>query len=91
MQDLDDDPHGRRRLSAIQGDGGNPRVIPQDSSVVPAHRLLDVASALSDGATKLHAELRDLEPARRDALLALVADQVTEIVRLWADLVRGVV
>jgi diguanylate cyclase (GGDEF)-like protein len=53
--------------------------------------LLDVASALSDGAAKLHAELRDLEPGRREALLALVADQVTEMVRLWADLVRGVV
>jgi diguanylate cyclase (GGDEF)-like protein len=91
MPDADDDPRGRRRLSAIQGDRGSPAVIPQDSSVVPAHRLLDVASALSDGATKLHAELRHLEPAPRDALLALVAGQVTEIVRLWADLVRGVV
>jgi diguanylate cyclase (GGDEF)-like protein len=59
--------------------------------VVPAQRLLKVASALSDGATKLHEQLRHLDPSDRDAILDLVADQVTEIVNLWADLVRGVV
>jgi len=59
--------------------------------VVPAQRLLKVATALSEGATKLHEQLRHLEPSERDALLELVADQVTEIVSLWADLVRGVV
>ena len=92
MQDLDDDPRvGRRRLSAIQGERGTPTVTPEDAPVVPAQRLLKVATALSEGATKLHAQLRHLEPAERDALLELVADQVTEIVSLWADLVRGVV
>jgi len=92
MQDLDDDqPLGRRRLSAIQGERGTPAVTAEDASVVSAQRLLKVATALSDGATKLHAQLRHLEPADRDAILDLVAEQVTEIVTLWADLVRGVV
>ena len=59
--------------------------------MVSAQRLLKVAAALSDGATKLHAQLRHLEPADRDAILDLVAEQVTEIVTLWADLVRSVV
>ena len=63
----------------------------QDAAVVSAQQLLKVASALSDGAAKLHAQLRHLEPAERDAVLDLVADQVTEIVTLWADLVRSVV
>ena len=91
MQDLDDGPRlARRRLSAVPG------AVPaagsrQKSSVVPAQRLLEVASALSDGATKLHSQLRHLEPAERDALLDLVADQVTVILKLWSDLVRGVV
>jgi hypothetical protein len=92
MQDLDDDPRvGRRRLSAIQGERGAPTVATQDEAVVSAQQLLKVASALSDGAAKLHAQLRHLEPAERDAVLDLVADQVTEIVTLWADLVRSVV
>jgi diguanylate cyclase (GGDEF)-like protein len=92
MQDLDDDPRiGRRRLSAIQGERGAPTVATQDASVVSAQRLLKVATALSDGATKLHEQLRHLEPAERDAILDLVAEQVTEIVSLWADLVRTVV
>ncbi len=64
---------------------------PQDASVVPAQRLLKVASALSEGATRLHQQLRHLEPSERDALLDLVADQVNEIINLWTDLVRGVV
>ncbi len=63
----------------------------EDASVVPAQRLLKMATALSDGATKLHAQLRHLEPAQRDAILDLVAEQMIEIVTLWADLVRGVV
>jgi diguanylate cyclase (GGDEF)-like protein len=92
MQDLDDDPpRGRRRLSAIQGERGTPAVTTEDAAVVSAQRLLKVATALSDGATKLHAQLRHLEPADRDAILDLVGEQVTEIVTLWADLVRGVV
>ena len=92
MQDLDDDPPvGRRRLSAIHGERGTRTVTTQDESVVSAQRLLKVAAALSDGATRLHAQLRHLEPAERDAILDLVAEQVTEIVTLWADLVRGAV
>jgi diguanylate cyclase (GGDEF)-like protein len=92
MQELDDDPRiGRRRLSAVPGEQGTPTVTTRDESVVSAQRLLKVAAALSDGATKLHAQLRHLEPAERDAILDLVAEQVTEIVTLWADLVRSVV
>jgi diguanylate cyclase (GGDEF)-like protein len=92
MPDLGDDPRvGRRRLSAIQGERGTPSVSTEDASVVSAQRLLKVATALSDGATRLHAQLRHLEPAQRDAILDLVTEQVTEIVTLWADLVRGVV
>jgi diguanylate cyclase (GGDEF)-like protein len=92
MQDPGDDPRvGHRRLSSIQGERGTPTVNPPDQPVVPAQRLLKVASTLSDGATRLHEQLRHLEPSERDAVLELVADQVTEIVSLWADLVRGVV
>jgi diguanylate cyclase (GGDEF)-like protein len=92
MQDLDDDPRpGPRRLSSIQGERGTPPVTSPDQPVVPAQRLLKVAAALSDGASKLHEQLRNLDARERDAILELVADQVTEIVGLWADLVRGVV
>jgi diguanylate cyclase (GGDEF)-like protein len=92
MQDLGDDPRiGRRRLSSVQGERETPTVTPSDQPVVPAQRLLKVAAALSDGATRLHEQLRRLEPAERDAVLELVTDQVTEIVNLWSDLVRGVV
>jgi diguanylate cyclase (GGDEF)-like protein len=92
MQDPDDDPRvGRRRLSSVQGEREAPTVTPREEPVVPAQRLLKMAAALSDGATKLHEQLRHLEPSERDAVLELVADQVTEIVNLWADLVRGVV
>jgi diguanylate cyclase (GGDEF)-like protein len=53
--------------------------------------LLEAAGALSDGATALHAQLAHLDPAERDAVVQLVTDQVIEIFKLWADLVRGVV
>ncbi len=62
-----------------------------DASVVSAQRLLKMATALSDGAAKLHTQLHDLEPAQRDAIVDLVTEQVAEIVALWADMVRGVV
>ncbi|HTZ09621.1 MAG TPA: GGDEF domain-containing protein [Acidimicrobiales bacterium] len=92
MQDVDDGPRaGRRRLTAIPSERATPPAGRPRASVVPATRLLDVASALSDGATKLHARLRHLEPAERDALLDAVTEQVTVILGLWADLVRGVV
>jgi len=92
MQDVDDGPRvGRRRLTAIPSERAVPAAGRPKTSVVPATRLLDVASALSDGATKLHARLRHLEPAERDALLDAVTEQVTVILGLWADLVRGVV
>jgi diguanylate cyclase (GGDEF)-like protein len=64
---------------------------PDKGSVVPAHRLLEAAGALSEGATALHDQLRHLEPSESDAVVQLVADQVTEIVKMWAELVRGVV
>jgi diguanylate cyclase (GGDEF)-like protein len=93
MQDLDDGVRvGRGGFSAAPG-GAGPKVRPfvDDLSVVPAHRLLDVASALSDGASEMHSRLRHLDPAERDAILDLMAGQLSSIVTLWADLVRGVV
>jgi diguanylate cyclase (GGDEF)-like protein len=69
------------------------RVSARDDStpVVPAHRLLEVAAALSDGASRVHARLRHLDPRDRDEVLELVTSQVAEIVALWSDLVRDVV
>src|ERR1700689_5156129 len=93
MQDLDDGVRvGRGRLSAVVGDA-TAKVQPfiDDSAVVPGHRLLDVASALSEGASLLHARLRHLEPDERDDILDLMAGQLSTIVHLWADLVRDVV
>jgi len=92
MQDVDDGPRvGRRRLAAVPGERATAPTPRHKGSVVPAPRLLEVASALSDGATKLHAQLRHLDPSERDAVLDAVTDQVTVILGLWADLVRGVV
>jgi diguanylate cyclase (GGDEF)-like protein len=93
MQDLEEGVRvGHGRLSAIPGEAG-PKVKPfvDDVPVVPGQRLLDVASALSDGATLVHARLRHLDPDDRDAVLDLMAAQLSGIVSLWADLVRGVV
>ena len=93
MQELGDGPRvGRRHLAAIPADMGTPP--PQhlgQAPMVPAHRLLEAAGALSNGATALHARLAHLDPTERDAVVQLVTDQVIEIFRLWADLVRGVV
>jgi diguanylate cyclase (GGDEF)-like protein len=90
MQDLDDDVRvGRGRLSAVAGDAGkkaNPFV--DDIAVVRSHRLLDVASALSDGASLMQARLHHLDPGERDAILDLITDQLTGIVSIWAELVR---
>ncbi|HVM66547.1 MAG TPA: GGDEF domain-containing protein [Acidimicrobiales bacterium] len=59
--------------------------------VVDAHRLLQLAAALSEGATRMQARLRHLDPELRDEVLDLVTTQVSEIVGLWAELVREVV
>ena len=93
MQDLDDGVRlGRGRLSAASGEPpGKVSPFLADSSVVPARRLLDVASALSDGASQMHARLRHLDPVDREAVLDLMAGQLSSIVNLWTDLVRGVV
>jgi diguanylate cyclase (GGDEF)-like protein len=64
---------------------------PQSTPVVPADRLLEVAGALSEGAARLHEELRHLPPEQRDALLEIVLDQVGDIVAAWSTLVRAVV
>jgi diguanylate cyclase (GGDEF)-like protein len=91
MQDLDNDPPVEpRRLSAVPLAAGPARQTAGES-VVPAPRLLEAAGALSDGAMKLHAQLSHLEAPERDAVLELLEDQMGEIVRLWMDLVRGVV
>ena len=63
----------------------------QSTPVVPADRLLEVAGALSQGAARLHEELRHLPPEQRDALLEIVLDQVGDIVAAWSSLVRAVV
>ena len=39
----------------------------------------------------MHAHLRDLDPADRDAILDLMAGQLSSMVSLWTDLVRGAV
>ena len=92
MQELGEGPRaGRRRLAAVPGSPAAQPPAGSPASVVPAHRLLEVAGALSDGASALHAQLRPLSPAERRAVVELVTDQVTEIVKLWAELVRGVV
>jgi len=93
MQELGDGPRvGRRRLAAVPGDRGAAAVMrPGQAPVVPAHRLLEAAGALSEGATALHAQLRHLDPHERDAIVQLVTDQVIEVFKLWADLVKGVV
>ncbi len=93
MQDLDDGVRvGRGRLSAISGEAATKvRPFLDDIPVVPGPRLLEVASALSDGATLMHARLRHLDPDERDAILDMMAGQLSGIVGLWADLVRDVV
>lgn len=82
---------GRGRLTAVHGEGGRAQMEPESTPIVPAQRLLDVAAALSDGAARMHAQLRDLDPERRDALLELMTGQIASLVGLWAELVRGVV
>jgi diguanylate cyclase (GGDEF)-like protein len=64
---------------------------PESTPVVPANRLLEVAQLLSDGAARLHAELRDLPPERRHAVLDAVMAQVGDVVRAWSELVQAVV
>jgi diguanylate cyclase (GGDEF)-like protein len=64
---------------------------PQSTPVVPADRLLEVAGALSEGAARVHEELRHLPPEQRDALLDVVVGQVGHIVAAWSSLVRAVV
>ena len=92
MQDVGDGSlAGRRRLSAIQGERDAPSVGPDPSPVLPASRLLEAATALSEGAVALHTHLRRLDPDARDAVLDAMAEQMGEFVRLWIDLVRAVV
>lgn len=101
MQEEDTARGGRARLSALKADqaatsgrpaedhAGYPRS--EDHAVVPANQLLEVAGALTDGATRLHAQLRHLHPEDRDAVLDIVAGQLSDIVTLWTGLVRGIV
>ena len=63
----------------------------ETAPVVPANRLLEVAGLLSDGAARLHDQLRHLPAAERDALLDVVVGQVGDIVAAWSALVRAVV
>lgn len=55
---------------------------------VPAHRVLDLASALSKGAIEMSVRLQHLEPDAREAVLDLVADQLSTLVHVWVDLAR---
>jgi diguanylate cyclase (GGDEF)-like protein len=93
MQDLDDGVRaGRHLLAALPADPG-PKVPPflEEVAVVPGNRLLEVASALSQGASAVHERLRGLGVEERAAMLDAVADQVGTLVHLWADLVKQVV
>jgi diguanylate cyclase (GGDEF)-like protein len=92
MQDLDDGSRtGRPNLSTIEGDTPSKGGPVAHTAVVPAQRLLDMASALSEGAAQMHDRLRHLDPDDREAILGLVAAQMNTVVTMWADLVRGVV
>jgi len=93
MQDPDHPVRsGGARLGAVPLEAGVQVSARGDAApVVPANRLLEVATALTDGASRMHARLRHLDPRLRDEVLELVASQVSEIVSLWADLVRDVV
>lgn len=64
---------------------------PESTPVVPAHRVLEVAQQLTDGAARLHEELQELPPDRRQAVLDAVVGQVGDIVRAWSQLVQAVV
>ncbi len=90
----DEDAWDRRsRPPALKG-GGASGAEPESRDhdwVVPADQLLDVAAALSAGAARVHAQLRHLPPADRDAVLDIVAGNLNEIVTLWTSLVRGVI
>ncbi len=90
----DEDAWDRRsRPPALTGSGASG--VESDSGdhdwVVPANQLLDVAAALSEGASRVHAQLRHLPAADRDAVLDIVAGHLNEIVTLWTSLVRGVI
>ena len=90
----DDGGHsgGRSKPPALNIEGSGASNPPQGRyAVVPADQLLDVAAALSVGATRLHEQLRHLRPEDRDAVLDAVANQLSEIVSLFTSLVRGVV
>jgi len=93
MQDREDaNRGGRARLAAVREDR-EPSVVTDErrAPVVPADHLLRVAGALSDGALRIHEQLQSLDPLQRDAIVALMTEQMTEVVSLWAELVRGVV
>ena len=89
----DDGGHsgGRSTPPALSAAGEGASAQGGEYAVVPADQLLDVAAALSAGATRLHDQLRHLRPEDRNAVLDAVADQLSEIVSLFTSLVRGVV
>jgi diguanylate cyclase (GGDEF)-like protein len=93
MQDVDRPVHRDGTWLRAVPPGESYGVSDRDDTtpVVPAHRLLEVGAALSDGASRVHARLRHLDPRDRDEVLEIVTSQVAEIVALWADLVRDVV
>jgi diguanylate cyclase (GGDEF)-like protein len=91
----------RRATPFVTGAGASPAREPPPArpaagseasdSVVPADRLLDTAGSLAEGAAALHAQLRHLDPAQRDAVLDVVADHLHALVRSWTELVRAMV
>ncbi len=90
MREVEDSVRsGRGRLSAIHGQGGPEGMEPEHTPVAQAQRLLAIAGALSDSAQRMAAELEQLAPAAREAVLAAVTTQLGEMVQLWADLVRS--
>jgi diguanylate cyclase (GGDEF)-like protein len=94
MQDLDDGVRVERgTLAAVSADPAPAKVRPftDHGPVVPAQKLLDTASALSDGATLMHSRLQHLDPDDRHAVLDLLASQLSSIVHLWTELVAGIV
>jgi diguanylate cyclase (GGDEF)-like protein len=79
---------GRAGWLAPAGGGTAHASPPHPAAVVPGQRLLEAAATLADGATEVHAQLRDIGPGGSDELLEILTRQLNAIVAAWVGLVR---